>query len=295
MDERPGRPSWFRDKRSERWGLGDAIRARREEVKLSRRDLAERAGLSYPYLSELETGKKRGSPDSIRSVADALGLGQDELWARADALAGATPSRRRWPPRPPLPRPQRRGRPTPEPAPTELAQRVADALAGATPAEAEAALLMALGELRYRRRLRPASPTAASGEHRPPPGPLSRCAARPRGRRRRRRGGRVPAAGHLRAAHRHGRRRAAPAANWRMDRRHLDGALPGREPDRDRRLRPRRPAAALCALVPRGPPLEHRALLRHRQRDARGPRALRADRRALPRRRRSPTPPATAR
>jgi len=163
MDERPGRPSWFRDKRSERWGLGDAIRARREEVKLSRRDLAERAGLSYPYLSELETGKKRGSPDSIRSVADALGLGQDELWARADALAGATIEASMAAPPSPLAAAAFRA-PQPEPpAPTELAQRVADALAGATPAEAEAALLMALGELHYRQAASPRRPDVRSG------------------------------------------------------------------------------------------------------------------------------------
>ena len=160
MDERPGRPSWFRDKRSERWGLGDAIRARREEVKLSRRDLAERAGLSYPYLSELETGKKRGSPDSIRSVADALGLGQDELWARADALAGAALEASMA--APPAPAAQRAPNPPP-PAPTDLAQRVADALAGATPAEAEAALLMALGELRYRQATPPRKPDGRFG------------------------------------------------------------------------------------------------------------------------------------
>jgi transcriptional regulator with XRE-family HTH domain len=160
MDERPGRPSWFRDKRSERWGLGDAIRTRREEVKLSRRDLAERAGLSYPYLSELETGKKRGSPDSIRSVADALGLGQDELWARADALAGA--ALEAFMAAPPAPAAKRMQDPPP-PAPMDLAQRVADALAGATPAEAEAALLMALGELRYRQAAPPRKPDGRFG------------------------------------------------------------------------------------------------------------------------------------
>ena len=54
-----------------------------------------------------------------------------------------------------------------------------------------------------------------------------------------------------------------------------------------RDVRPRRPARALRALVPRRPLVEHRALLRHRQRDARGARALRADRRAVPRRRRA--------
>jgi transcriptional regulator with XRE-family HTH domain len=153
MDERPGRPSWFRDRRPERWGLGDAIRLRREEIGLSRREVAQRAGLSYPYFSELETGKKRGSPESIRSVAEALGLGQDELWARADALAGAARDASIGAPvagaalrRATAPEPDAEKDPEPE----ALAQKVADALAGASVENAEAALLLALGELRYR-------------------------------------------------------------------------------------------------------------------------------------------------
>ena len=164
MDERPGRPSWFRDRRPARWGLGDAIRLRREEVGLSRRDLAQRAGLSYPYLSELETGKKRGSPDSIRSVAEALGLGQDELWARADVLAGAAPDASIGAADAPAARriPELEPAPDPDPSPEDLAQKVADALAGATVENAEAALLMALGELRYRQ----------AGPRRPPDGRL---------------------------------------------------------------------------------------------------------------------------
>jgi len=157
MTERPGRPSWFRDKRPERWGLGDAIRLRRQEIGLSRREVAQRAGLSYPYLSELETGKKRGSPDSIRAVAEALGLGQDELWARADEIAGAAPLDADAAPdasiaAPPPPAASRIPEPAPElePEPRDLAKKVADALEGSPIEKAEAALLMALGELRYR-------------------------------------------------------------------------------------------------------------------------------------------------
>jgi transcriptional regulator with XRE-family HTH domain len=163
MTERPGRPSWFRDKRPERWGLGDAIRQRREEIGLSRREVAAKAGLSYPYLSELETGKKRGSPDSIRSVAEALGLGQDELWARADELAGAAPLDAVSDDAPPdaslaapasaaarISEPERDPMPELEPEPRDLAKKLAVALEGSTVEKAEAALLMALGELRYR-------------------------------------------------------------------------------------------------------------------------------------------------
>ena len=41
--------------------LGRAIRVRRETLDLKRRDLALRAGLSYPYVSEIENGNKEPS------------------------------------------------------------------------------------------------------------------------------------------------------------------------------------------------------------------------------------------
>lgn len=53
-----------------------------------------------------------------------------------------------------------------------------------------------------------------------------------------------------------------------MDGRHLHGPLPGREPDRMPRLRPRRPAPPLRALVARGPPERHGRMLRRRDHDA---------------------------
>jgi hypothetical protein len=62
--------------------------------------------------------------------------------------------------------------------------------------------------------------------------PRARRAARPRRRRRARHDARVQAAGQLRADHRHGRRRPLRAAPGAVDRRHLHGAVPGREPGR---------------------------------------------------------------
>ncbi|WP_146766441.1 helix-turn-helix domain-containing protein [Micromonospora saelicesensis] len=72
MDEQPG-------------GLGRAIQVRRAELGLKRKELAERALLSYPYLSELETGTKTPSAKALRQLADALELSQAELLERADA------------------------------------------------------------------------------------------------------------------------------------------------------------------------------------------------------------------
>ena len=70
------------------------------------------------------------------------------------------------------------------------------------------------------------------------------------------------------------RARGRTTPRWRC-------AWPSRWCER-RDVRPRRPARALRALVPRGALVEHRTLLRHRQRDPRGARALRAHRRAVP-------------
>lgn len=61
----------------------DAVYARQEHpVKILRRhrgmtqsDLAHASGLSRPYLTEIETGKKDGSVGAIRSIAEALHVG----------------------------------------------------------------------------------------------------------------------------------------------------------------------------------------------------------------------------
>lgn len=66
-------------------GLGRAIQIRRAELGLKRKDLAERALLSYPYLSELENGAKTPSTKALRQLAAALELSQAELLARADS------------------------------------------------------------------------------------------------------------------------------------------------------------------------------------------------------------------
>jgi transcriptional regulator with XRE-family HTH domain len=151
--------SWFRDRHTRRPGLGEAIQRRRGELGLSRRELAEAAGLSYPYLSELETGRKRGSPDSLRALAAALGVGQDDLWARAEELQSVEEHQAlRMLDAPPPPAARVSSAPAPPqpgpPSPAALAGRIAEVIAGAAPDAAEAALLMALGELRVRQAAR---------------------------------------------------------------------------------------------------------------------------------------------
>ncbi len=66
--------------------LGRAIKVTRTEQGLERKELARLSGLSYPYLSEIEKGKKRASTEALRPIARALELRQSELLERAERL-----------------------------------------------------------------------------------------------------------------------------------------------------------------------------------------------------------------
>jgi len=77
--------------------LGRAIKLVRTESGTERKELARLSGLSYPYLSEIEQGKKRPSSESLLAIARALGLRQSELleraerWVERDAVVAALP------------------------------------------------------------------------------------------------------------------------------------------------------------------------------------------------------------
>lgn len=49
-----------------------ALRVIRERSGLSVSELARRAGMSQPHLSNIEAGKRRASPAALRQLADAL-------------------------------------------------------------------------------------------------------------------------------------------------------------------------------------------------------------------------------
>jgi DNA-binding XRE family transcriptional regulator len=55
------------------------IRVYRALRGLSSRELAEKAEISAPYLSEIESGKKDGSLSAMRRIADVLKVGLDDL------------------------------------------------------------------------------------------------------------------------------------------------------------------------------------------------------------------------
>ena len=70
-------------------GLGKAITIRRVEMGLSRNDLRDKCGLSYPYVAELEKGTKSPSARALEAIAGALEMRPHELMARAERLADA--------------------------------------------------------------------------------------------------------------------------------------------------------------------------------------------------------------
>lgn len=67
--------------------FGRAVTARRAELGLTRKDVAARSGLSYPYVSNIEAGHKQPSAKALHALANALELRPSELLERSDALA----------------------------------------------------------------------------------------------------------------------------------------------------------------------------------------------------------------
>ena len=69
------------------WALGRTIQVIRIDRGFSRRQLAERSGISYSYLSAIENGTKEPSGKIRMLIARALGLWPHELMAAAEARA----------------------------------------------------------------------------------------------------------------------------------------------------------------------------------------------------------------
>ena len=70
--------------------LGIKLRALRQERGLGLKELAQSAGLSVSYLSEIEQGKKYPKPDKLVDLAHALGVPYDDLVSlRVDKGLGA--------------------------------------------------------------------------------------------------------------------------------------------------------------------------------------------------------------
>ena len=75
------------DKRSsDSQDIGSFIRAQREAAEVSIRQLAERAGVSNPYLSQIERGLRKPSAEVLGQIARGLRLSAEVLYARAGIL-----------------------------------------------------------------------------------------------------------------------------------------------------------------------------------------------------------------
>jgi transcriptional regulator with XRE-family HTH domain len=46
---------------------------------LTQQELAERAGISKPYLSQIETGKRQGTVETLSAIARSLGVPLDAI------------------------------------------------------------------------------------------------------------------------------------------------------------------------------------------------------------------------
>ena len=78
-----------------REAVGGALREERAEREQRLVDVADRAGVSVQYLSEVERGLKEPSSEVLAAVAGALDLSVAELAGRASTrLAGGTRVRR---------------------------------------------------------------------------------------------------------------------------------------------------------------------------------------------------------
>lgn len=64
--------------------VGAAVRRRRRALDLTLAVVAERSGLSVPFLSQIENERARPSQNSLEKVADALRTTAVELLAAAD-------------------------------------------------------------------------------------------------------------------------------------------------------------------------------------------------------------------
>ena len=77
----------MRDDFENRWrDLGEFIREQRRIGHLSLRKLSEMAGVSNPYLSQIERGLRRPSADILQQIARALRISAETLYVRAGIL-----------------------------------------------------------------------------------------------------------------------------------------------------------------------------------------------------------------
>src|SRR5690348_17209561 len=66
--------------------LGEYLRDQRRNAQLSLRQLADAAGVSNPYLSQIERGLRKPSADILQQLARALRISAETLYVQAGIL-----------------------------------------------------------------------------------------------------------------------------------------------------------------------------------------------------------------
>ena len=85
-DRRRGRAAGMKEF-SDPWReLGEFIREQRNVARLSVRRLSDMAGISNPYLSQIERGLRRPSAEILQQIARALRISAETLYVRAGIL-----------------------------------------------------------------------------------------------------------------------------------------------------------------------------------------------------------------
>jgi transcriptional regulator with XRE-family HTH domain len=66
--------------------VGDYIREQRRAAQVSLRQLARLAGVSNPYLSQIERGLRKPSAEILQQIAKALRISAEQLYVQAGIL-----------------------------------------------------------------------------------------------------------------------------------------------------------------------------------------------------------------
>src|SRR5438034_1935335 len=76
----------LRDSAKKAATIGEFIREQRELAQVSLRQLAKVAGVSNPYLSQIERGLRKPSADILQQIAKGLRISAEQLYVRAGIL-----------------------------------------------------------------------------------------------------------------------------------------------------------------------------------------------------------------
>ena len=66
--------------------IGEFIREQRQQAQVSMRQLARIAGVSNPYLSQIERGLRKPSAEILQQIAKGLRISAEQLYIRAGIL-----------------------------------------------------------------------------------------------------------------------------------------------------------------------------------------------------------------